>query len=86
MSLNFDKNFKMYFALIITFSTFIFDYTFFFVHIPPENKETISIIVGVLNTGCLVTIINYFYSSTAGSAEKNKLIAEMKAATSEKSS
>lgn len=74
---NLEKNFKWYFALFITASTFAFDIMLFYVEAPEHNRDIINMIAGVLNTGCLITVVNYFYSSTASSQERSKQITEM---------
>lgn len=41
--------------------------------VPGENKDLLNITIGAL-IGCFTSIVNYFYGSSLGSAEKNDMI------------
>lgn len=79
-----DKHFIYVFALFITASTFAFDLMLSFHEIPTSNKDIVNMIAGVLNTSCLVSIVAFFYSSTATSREKNKMLLDSKTENVEK--
>lgn len=73
----FKQTFIYLFALVITLSTFIFDLSFFYVPIPSGNKDIILTIAGVLNSTCLITVINFFYGSSKTSKDKTEQINTM---------
>jgi hypothetical protein len=70
----FNKFFLYIFALVITLSTYIYDICFFFIIIPKGNEHLIYTIAGVLNSTCLITIINFFYGSSKQSVDKSEQI------------
>ncbi len=74
---NFHENFIQKFAIIITLLTYAFDICFLFVDFPEKNRDIINMIAGVLNTVCLVTIINFFFGSSKGSKDKQDLLNEV---------
>jgi hypothetical protein len=76
LNLSLKEHFIYVFAFFVTASTFAFDLMLCFHQIPNENKSIVDFIAGVLNTSCLVTVIGFFYSSTASSREKNKMLLE----------
>jgi|GEM_PF-3496570 len=44
-----------------------------FISIPPENKDTLNILTGVLASGALV-ILHFYYSSSKSSDDKTKML------------
>lgn len=73
----FSKRFIYYFAAGITLLTMAYDFLFFFVHFPPENKDLLVTTAGVLNTSCLVMVISFFFGSSKSSEDKQKQIMRM---------
>ena len=67
-------HFNLTFAILMVFLTFGFDYCFLFISFPPENKEVINLIAGVLNSTCLVAVVNFFFGSSQGSKAKTEQI------------
>ena len=41
--------------------------------VPPENKDTINIVIGAL-AGSFVTIVSYYFGSSKGSADKQEIL------------
>ena len=62
-------------AAIVTIGFFVLLYILIFVEIKLINKEILMIVIGAL-MGSFATIINYFFGSSAGSAEKTKIMNE----------
>lgn len=73
----FSKRFVYYFAMMMVLLTIAYDFCFFFVKFPPENKDLLNMIAGVLNTSCLVMIVSFFFGSSMGSADKQKQIEKL---------
>lgn len=73
----FSKRFVYYFAMMMVLLTITYDFCFFFVKFPPENKDLLNMIAGVLNTSCLVMIVSFFFGSSMGSADKQKQIEKL---------
>jgi uncharacterized membrane protein len=59
--------------IIIGFFTLV--YVVFIKGLPPENKDVAYLVVGVLATA-FTSVLNYFFASTKGSAEKTDIIAK----------
>lgn len=74
---NFSKRFIYYFTIGLTFLTLLYDFCFFFIQYPERNHDIINMTAGVLNTGCLVSIINFFYGSSKSSEKKQEAIESM---------
>jgi len=74
---NFSKRFVYYFAMLMVLLTIGYDFCFFFVKFPLENKDLLNMIAGVLNTSCLVMIVSFFFGSSMGSADKQKQIEKL---------
>ena len=72
----FSKRFVYYLAAGVILGVFIFDYLFFFVHFPADNKQTIDSIAFLLNGTGLISILGFFYGSTKSSREKDETLAE----------
>lgn len=51
---------------------FVLLYFLVFYTIPIENKDILNIVVGAL-IGSFTTVVGYFYGSSKGSADKNKM-------------
>lgn len=51
----------------------------FFIEVPPAAQALVNVLFGAL-TGMCVQVGNYFFGSSAGSAKKNDMIADLKAA------
>ena len=73
----FSKRFIYYFAMLMVLLTIGYDFCFFFVKFPTENKDLLNMIAGVLNTSCLVMIVSFFFGSSMGSADKQKQIEKL---------
>jgi hypothetical protein len=73
----FSKRFIYYFTIGLTFLTLLYDFLFFFIQYPERNHDIINMTAGVLNTGCLVSIINFFYGSSKSSEKKTDMIEKM---------
>jgi hypothetical protein len=73
----FSRRFIYYFTIGLTLATMIYDFCFFFVSYPERNHDVVNMIAGVLNTGCLVSIINFFYGSSKSSEKKQDMIERM---------
>ena len=58
---------------LISICFFVVLYLLIFKPIPPENRDVFYLILGAL-IGLESTIVNYFYGSSRGSAEKSELI------------
>lgn len=67
--------FQYGFAVLIAVGFFILLYVVFLKQLPPENKEVAYLLVGAL-TVVFTTVVNYFFSSTKGSAEKTEIISK----------
>ncbi len=70
----FSKRFIYYLTLGLVLVALIFDYCFFFVSYPERNHDTLTMIAGVINTGCLMSIVNFYYGSSKSSHDKQALI------------
>lgn len=73
----FSKRFIYYFTIGLTFLTLLYDFLFFFIQYPERNHDIINMTAGVLNTGCLVSIINFFYGSSKSSEKKQEALESM---------
>lgn len=65
--------FQYGFAVLIALGFFVLMYVVFAKQLPPENKEVAYLLVGAL-TVVFTTVVNYFFSSTKGSADKTDII------------
>jgi hypothetical protein len=70
----FSKRFVYILAIVVILLTFGYDYYILFNAVPTANKDFLNIVAGSLNTGCLATIIGFFFGSSKGSDDKNKVI------------
>lgn len=70
----FSKRFIYYFTIGLTFCTILYDFLFFFIQYPERNHDIVNMVAGVLNTGCLISIINFFYGSSKSSEKKQETI------------
>jgi multidrug transporter EmrE-like cation transporter len=71
-------------AALVVIGFFLLVYVAFIRGLPPENKEVAYLLVGGLSV-VFTTVINYFFSSTKGSAEKTDIIAKSPALQPENS-
>lgn len=74
----FSKRFVYYLASAVVFLTFCFDACLFFVHYPPENRDIIMNLTGLLNGTALIMVLGYFFGSSIGSKQKQEQIDAMK--------
>lgn len=75
----FAKRFIYYLTSGLCFVTLAFDFAFFFVSYPERNHDTITMIAGTLNGGCLISIMNFYFGSTKGSEKKTDALERMAA-------
>ena len=68
----FSKRFIYFLATGIVFLTFTFDMLMFFVEYPAPNRDMITMVSGVLNSGALLAIVYFFFGSSKGSQDKQK--------------
>lgn len=73
----FSKRFIYYFTIGLTVLTFAFNFCFFWIQYPERNHDIVNMIAGVINTGCLVNIINFFYGSSKSSEKKQEVLEAM---------
>lgn len=73
----FAKRFIYFLAAGMIVLTMSYDFCFFFVKFPPENRDLLNMIAGVLNTSCLVAIVSFFFGSSKSSEDKQKQIEKM---------
>jgi hypothetical protein len=70
----FSKRFIYYLAIGYILFCFFFASCFFFVHYPPENRDIINMLAGVLISTGLVSVLGFFFGSSKGSSDKqNKM-------------
>jgi drug/metabolite transporter (DMT)-like permease len=62
-------------ATIIVLAMFILVGILIFVEIKPQNEQLLVLILGQL-IAAFLTVINYFYSSSKGSADKTDMLAK----------
>jgi hypothetical protein len=70
----FSKRFAYFLAIFIVFGAFLFDIALFFVNYPQANRDMLNMVAGVINTGALISVINFFFGSSQGSVDKQKII------------
>ena len=70
----FSKRFIYYFALLIFSFSAIVVFLLFFVSIPEENQRIVDMVIGIVVGTGLVSVIQFFFGSSKGSKDKNKLI------------
>ncbi len=61
-------------GLVITYA-FAFLFMLFFKTIPAANKDIITTLSGIIVGSGFMAVINYFFGSTKGSADKTQMIA-----------
>jgi drug/metabolite transporter (DMT)-like permease len=67
--------FQYCFAALIVIGFFVLVYAVFIKGLPPENKDVAYLLVGAL-VAVFTSVVNYFFASTKGSAEKTDIIAK----------
>lgn len=72
-----QTNFLYIISLITVTGAFCFDFCILFVAIPAENQTIVNVLAGSINTGAMGVIINYFFSSSTGSADKSETIKQL---------
>jgi hypothetical protein len=70
----FSKRFVNYLAIVIVAGAFIFDYCMFFVNYPAANRDMLNMVAGVINTGALISVLQFYFGSSQSSVDKQKLI------------
>lgn len=76
MKTNFEKHFVMYLATFFSVASTIYIYCVTFFNVPKENQRVVDTIIGFLLGTLIATIVNYFFGSSKGSADKSKIISE----------
>jgi len=62
-------------ATLVVIGFFFLIYVVFIKGLPPENKDVAYLLVGAL-IAVFTSVVNYFFASTKGSAEKTDIIAK----------
>ena len=75
----FSKRFIYYLTIAIVLLVFGFDFSFFMVKYPPKNSDMINMLLGTLNSTCLVMVLGFFYGSTHNSKIKDDTMSDMAA-------
>ena len=70
----FTGRFVYVFALIMLVAVLAYSFSLLFIVIPPENRESAARMEGVLVASCFVSIIQYFFGSSRGSAELRQIL------------
>lgn len=70
----FSKRFIYYLAFLVIVMVFTFDMMMFFVQYPPENRDMINQVSGILNATALVMVLSFFFGSSAGSKQKTEAL------------
>ena len=70
----FSKRFVNYLAIAIVTGAFIFDYCMFFVNYPAANRDMLNMVAGVINTGALISVLQFYFGSSQSSVDKQKVI------------
>lgn len=73
----FSKRFVYYLTIGLCLLCFAFDFALFWVNYPPQNRDMINMVAGVINSTALASIIAFFYGSSQSSADKQKQINSM---------
>lgn len=73
----FSKRFIYYLAAGLILLTFGYDMLFFFIKYPPENRDMINMVAGVLNSTALATIVSFFFGSSKGSKDSGDRMDKM---------
>ena len=73
----FAKRFIYYLAALVITIVVAFDFCLFFIKYPPENKEMINMIAGILNSTALVMVLGFFFGSSKGSGDKSVAMDKM---------
>jgi hypothetical protein len=64
-------------SLLFILMTFIFDFCFFYLNFPDKNRDILVGIANIINSGGIITILNYFYGSSKSSDGKDKVITSL---------
>lgn len=70
----FSKRFVYYLALSLIGATILFDYFLLFKEIPTANKDMVNTIAGMLNSGGVIAIVQFFFGSSKGSSDKQDML------------
>lgn len=73
----FSKRFVYYLALLVMVMVFGFDTLMFFIQYPPENRDMINQVSGILNATALVMVLSFFFGSSKGSNDKQDKMHEL---------
>lgn len=71
---NKEKLFVLALAGFTVLMTFVVIILLMFVEVPKENKSIVDMALGILIGTGVVTILTYYFGSSKGSADKNKLL------------
>lgn len=77
MTDNFSKLANFWLAVIFIAFVLAFDFCLYFFDIPPSNRDVIMTLIGTLNSGGVIMILNYFYGSTTSSKVKDDTISTL---------
>lgn len=64
-------------SLLFIFLTFVFDYCFFVINFPDKNRDILVGIANIINSGGIITILNYFFGSSKSSDGKDRVITSL---------
>lgn len=70
----FSKRFVYYYAIFITFVSFVYIFLITFMDIPEENRRFADTVLGFLLGVGLSSIINFFFGSSKGSKDKTEAL------------
>ena len=73
----FSKRYLYYLASFVIFCVFVFDIFMFFIHYPPENRDMINQVSGILNATALVMVLSFFFGSSKSSSDKTEIIKKL---------
>ena len=68
----FSKRFIYYLASAVIILVFAFDFCLFGIKYPPENRDMINFLSGILNSTALVMVLSFFFGSSMGSKNKGE--------------
>tara|TARA_R110000868_G_scaffold210589_1_gene460670 strand:- start:349 stop:837 length:489 start_codon:yes stop_codon:yes gene_type:complete len=72
---NFSKRYVYFLASFVVLGAFSFGMGLMFYEIPPENKRMIEMFADIFLFSGALTVLNFFFGSSKGSAEKTSIIA-----------
>lgn len=70
----FAKRYVYYLASFIIGLVVLFDFCLLWVHYPPENRDMINQVSGVLNASALIMVLSFFFGSSKSSSDKQEML------------